>query len=139
VGRDKCEHASKLSALTLARVRLLIRLPTIAAVGAIIGLGISLSIEWIARLRGEVGRLQGIEAERDAVREQGERLRQLLEFQVQVAQREAAINLVHMKVYADAFIEVGGTQRLPADALLARIAVSTKAENLDAPLESPKP
>jgi hypothetical protein len=108
------------------------------AVGAILGLLVTLGIEWIARLRAEVVRLQGIERERDAVREQGVRLRQLLELQVQVAQREAAVNAVHMKVYSDAFIEVGGSQRIPLDALLARIEVSTKAENLHIPLQPPK-
>jgi len=106
-------------------------------VGALLGLFIALGVEWISRLRAEVVRLQSIERERDVEREQSERMRRLLEWQAQVAKREAALNAIHMKIYSDAFLEVGGVQRIPFEALLARIDVSTRAANLHIPLERP--
>ena len=110
---------------------------TAGAIGAVAGVIVALGVEWILRLRAEVVRLQGIERERDSEREQAARLKQHMEFQLQVAQRESAIHAVHMKVYSDAFMEVGGVQRIPPEAILARIEVSTKAANLDIPLTPP--
>ena len=78
---------------------------------------IALGVEWISRLRAEVVRLQSIERERDVEREQSERMRRLLEWQAQVAKHEAALNAIHMKIYSDAFLEVGGVQRIPFEAL----------------------
>ena len=78
---------------------------------------IALGVEWISRVRAEVVRLQSIERERDVEREQSERMRRLLEWQAQVAKHEAALNAIHMKIYSDAFLEVGGVQRIPFEAL----------------------
>ena len=48
---------------------------------------------------------------------------------------DEAARSFHLKAYSDAFLEVGGVQRIPFEALLARIEVSTKAANLDIPIE----
>jgi hypothetical protein len=57
---------------------------------------------------------------------------------LQVAQREAAIESVGFKVYADAFREVGGFTRIPGAAMLARMEVHKQAQNLNLPIEPPK-
>lgn len=110
----------------------------VAAVGATIGLLVALGVEWVGRLRREVIRLQDVERSGEAEREQAGRLRHHLEYQLQVAKREAALNGVHMKVYSDAFLEVEGVKRIPFDAILARLDVSTRAQNLQLPIERPK-
>ena len=49
----------------------------------------------------------------EANRTQANAIQRQLEWRLQVAQREAAIESVGFKVYADAFREVGGFTRIP--------------------------
>jgi hypothetical protein len=108
------------------------------AVGATAGLLVAVGLETHLRMRSQFARLEDVERQAEADRGQADAIKRHLEWQVQVAKQEAALNALHMKVYADAFHEVGGTKRIPFGALLARIEVSTKAANLHIPLEPPK-
>jgi hypothetical protein len=107
------------------------------ALGGLLGYGGALALEWIARLRGEVVRLQGIEQQAAAERTQATAIKQQLEWQLQVAQREKLISEVHMKVYAGAFRE-GGLDSVPFPAIMARIDAESIAAGLNIPLQRPE-
>ncbi len=106
----------------------------IALGGAIVGFAVCVGVEYIIALHVEVRRLRGIERELDAQRVQIEQERKLYRRQVEVAQREAAINAVWMEVWNGAFREAMTGHVLPLDAVLARADAMVKAKNLDKPL-----
>jgi hypothetical protein len=98
----------------------------------------SLGAEWIGRLRSKVVQLQGIESQAEAERAQANAIQRQLEWRLEIAQREAAIESVGFKVYADAFQEVKGYERIPGAAMIARMEVHKQARGLNLPIEPPK-
>lgn len=107
----------------------------IALGGALVGLALCLAAEYIVGLRREVRRLQGVERQLDAEREQMAEERKLRERQVQVTQREAAVSAVWTEVWGSAFNEALSTgTALPLEAILARADIMLQAKNLDKPL-----
>jgi hypothetical protein len=110
----------------------------VAALGAFLGFALALGLEWIARLRGEVVRLQRIEKQAEAERQQADAIKRHFEWQLEVAKREKLISEVHMKVYSGAFLEAGGIERVPFEAIMARIDAGSIAAGLNIPLERPE-
>ena len=74
----------------------------VGLVGAVVGLLLALGTEHVVRLHREVRRLQGIERQSTAEREQRDEERRRRSYQLVVEQRRAAMNKVIFKVYADA-------------------------------------
>lgn len=110
----------------------------VVALGGVLGFILARCMEYLGNQRSKLAKLEGIERQVAAEREQAAFIKEQLEWQVQVAKREAALNAVSMKVYADAFAEVGGPQRIPFEAMLARIEVTKKAQNLHLPVPPPQ-
>lgn len=74
----------------------------VAEGGLVVGVLIAFGIEYVLKLHREIRRLQGIEQNAAAERKQHAEHVKLLEHQVVLAKREAAINAVHLRVYGDA-------------------------------------
>jgi hypothetical protein len=104
-------------------------------VGLVAGLVIAFGAEYVLRLHSEVRRLHDIERQLKTQSDQHDLERRHAEYRVLVAQREAAVNAVWVKVWGGAYNEAMQTRSfLPVDAILARAEMYMKAENIDKPL-----
>lgn len=107
--------------------------------GLVVGLLVAFGAEYLLRLRAEVRRLQHIERTNENERKLREQERELWEYQVQLARREAAISDVNSKVYGDIVIELAksGNPAISSAVILARIDNLMTARNLKQPLKPP--
>jgi cellobiose-specific phosphotransferase system component IIA len=107
--------------------------------GAVIGLVVAFAVEYVGRLRAEVRRLQHIEQTNTTERQLRKRERELWEYQVQLARREAAIAEAHSKVYGDVVVELArsGKTEVSLAVIMARIDNLMTARNLKHPLKPP--
>jgi hypothetical protein len=103
--------------------------------GLMVGLAIAFATEYVVQLHREVRRLQGMERELRADREQRVEERRLWEHQIAVAKREAAVSAIGTEVFGGAFNEAARTGHiLPLAAIMARMEVIQKARGIDKPL-----
>lgn len=112
----------------------------IGFIGALIGLSLWFGVEFVSGLRVEVERLQNVERELQAERDQRAKERKLRDYQLAVARAEAGINAVDVDVYGGALRETAATgQVLPLAAILARRDALMKARGLDRPVPPLQP
>jgi hypothetical protein len=108
--------------------------------GFVAGLVLALAVEYVVRLHGEVSRLREIEQQLATEQRMRKRERELRDYQVMIAKREAAVADIGTKVWGGAFNELAkkhpqDAQRLPV--LMARQQAMLKARGLDKPAPPP--
>lgn len=111
-------------------------------VGALVGFGVELGVEYVVRLHREVERLAAIEARAADEREHREYERKLWEHQLLVANRARAVAEVDVSVWGGLFNEQqkNSPHPVPVDVILARKEVEQKARGLHLPLPpEPRP
>lgn len=110
----------------------------VGILGAVLGLLIAFAVERLLEQRAEVKVLRMRVVELEAAGAQREQLDRLRDYQLAVAQRTAAVAAIETKVWGGAFNEALRTGHfLPVEALLARIEVEQRAQNLHIPIEPP--
>ena len=112
--------------------------PLVVLAGAVLGVVLAFGVERVLDGRAELLALRARAAEFDAAERQREQERELWEHRIAVAQRESDLNAAMLKVWGDAYTE--GTRSgsyPPLEVLMARLAVTQKAQGLDKPDPTP--
>jgi outer membrane murein-binding lipoprotein Lpp len=112
----------------------------VSLAGVIAGVAIAFLVERLLDREGELSTLRALVQELEDQADAFGRERELLKHQAAVAQMESAVNAVHLDVWAGAYREgLNGGQVPPLAAVLARIEINQRANNLHRPLEPPNP